>query len=207
MSGVRVWNLAALGCAATVLATAGAGCGSSSSSTSSSAKTKSATPTAKASTPTNPNLFGEISLTSTAFQNGHELPAQFTCAGANISPPLRWSKLPGEAKELLIVALQVRKSGRNKIVWAVGGIEPSAAQIAAGALPPGAILGQNQTGKEKWGGVCGGKKGERQRIAFLMYALRSKLKLKPGFDPIAIRPKLKASTISTGLTIAGYTPK
>jgi phosphatidylethanolamine-binding protein (PEBP) family uncharacterized protein len=202
-----VWNLAALGCAATVLAATGAGCGSSSSSTSSTANAKSATPTAKASTPTNPNTFGEISLTSTAFQNGHELPAQYTCAGANISPPLHWSKLPPEAKELLIIALQVRKSGRNKIAWALGGIKPSSAEIAAGTLPPGAILGQNQTGKEKWGGVCGGKKGERQRIAFLMYALRSKLNLKQGFDPIANRPKLKASTISTGLTIAGYKPR
>ncbi len=193
---MRVWNLAALGCAATVLAASAAGCGSSSTPTKSAATT--------ATTATNPNQFGEISLTSPAFKNGHPLPAAYTCAGANISPPLEWKKLPAEAKELFIVALDVTKSGHNKVLWAVGGIPATNAQIAAGTIPKGAVLGENQIGKPPWGGVCGTTKGERDKIAFLMYALRSPLHLKPNFDPIAIRPRLKASTISTGLTIASY---
>ncbi|HEX5853764.1 MAG TPA: YbhB/YbcL family Raf kinase inhibitor-like protein [Solirubrobacteraceae bacterium] len=186
------------------MAATSVGCGSSSGGTASVAQTKSATSTVKASTATNPNAFGEISLTSTAFQNGHPLPATYTCSGANISPPLRWSKLPADAKELVFVALDIRKGGRNKVAWSFAGVKPSDAQIAAGTLPPGAVLGQNQTGKDKWGGVCGAK-GERHRVAFLIYALRRKLNLKPGFDPIAIRPRLKAATISTGLTLASYT--
>jgi phosphatidylethanolamine-binding protein (PEBP) family uncharacterized protein len=203
VNNVRGWNLVALGCVAAVMV---AGCGSSSSGTASVASTKSAasTPTTKAPAPTNPNTFGEVSLTSTAFQNGKPLPAAYTCAGANISPPLRWTKLPAETKELFFVGLDVRKSGHNKIVWTFGNVQPTDAQIAAGTLPPGAVVGQNQTGKEKWGGVCGAK-GERHRIAFLIYALRSKLNLKPGYDPIALRPKLKVETIATGLTIASYT--
>jgi phosphatidylethanolamine-binding protein (PEBP) family uncharacterized protein len=196
---VRVWNLAALGCAATVLAATTAGCGSGSSTTTS-ATTKS---TATTPTVTNPNQFGEVSVTSSAFKNGQPLPAAYTCAGANISPPLQWQKIPSNAKELFIVALDLNKTGRNKIVWAVGGIQPTDAQISAGAIPPGAILGQNQTGKSKWGGVCD-TKGERHRIAFLMYVLGSKLHLKPNFNPIAIRPRLKAATISSGVTIASY---
>jgi len=200
---VRVWNLAALGCAALVLAATTAGCGSSSSSTTAATKAKSAATTP---TTTNPNQFGESSLTSSAFKNGQPLPAAYTCAGANISPPLAWSKIPAAAKELFIVALDIGKSGHNKVVWAVGGISPTAAQVAAGTLPPGAVLGENQAGPSKWGGVCDKTKGERHRIAFLMYVLGRKLQLKPNFNPIAIRPQLKAATISTGLTIASYTP-
>ncbi len=143
-------------------------------------------------------------MTSTAFKNGQPLPAAYTCAGANISPPLQWEKIPAEAKELFIVALDISKSGHNKVVWAVGGIPATNAQIAAGTIPAGAVLGENQTGKPPWGGVCGTTKGQRDRIAFLVYALRSPLHLKANFDPIAIRPKLKAITISTGLTIASY---
>jgi Raf kinase inhibitor-like YbhB/YbcL family protein len=180
-----------------------AGCGSNSGTTASVAKTPTVTKTAPATAPTNPNTFGEISLTSSAFKNGQEIPATYTCAGANISPPLKWHKLPADAKELFMVALDVRKDGRNKVVWTFGGIKPTDAQIAAGAVPPGAILGLNGKGKSGWGGVCG-PKGERHRIAFLIYALRRKLHLKPGFSPVAIRTRLKAATISTGLTLANY---
>lgn len=197
---MRVWNLAAVGCAATVLAATAAGCGSSSSTTTKSAAT---TPTT-ATTATSPNQFGEISLTSPAFKNGQPLPAAYTCAGTNVSPPLQWKKIPAEAKELFIVALDVTKSGHNKVVWAVGGIPASDAQISAGRIPPGAVLGENQTGKPPWGGVCGTTKGERDKIAFLVYALRSSLHLKPNFNPIAIRSQLKPATIATGLTIAIY---
>jgi phosphatidylethanolamine-binding protein (PEBP) family uncharacterized protein len=201
---VRVWNLAASGCAAVVLAVSAAGCGSSSSTTTSSTNAKPATTSTTASTPTNPNQFGEISLTSSAFKNGQPLPAAYTCAGADISPPLEWKKIPAEAKELFIVGLEIRKTGRTKVVWAIGGIPATDAHISAGTIPKGAVLGENQTGKPPWGGVCGATKGERDRIAFLVYALRSSLHLKANFDPIAIRPQLKAATISTGLTIASY---
>jgi phosphatidylethanolamine-binding protein (PEBP) family uncharacterized protein len=147
--------------------------------------------------------FGEILITSPAFANGHPIPARYTCAGADVSPPLQWSRLPTGAKELFVIALDVRNGGHNSVVWALGGIHPSVGQIAAGAIPAGAVVGIERAGKAAWGGVCGAK-GERHHIAFLVYALRSKLHLKPGFNPLLIRRGLKSATISTGVTIASY---
>jgi len=184
---------------ASVLAATSAGCGSSSSGSVSVATKKPAT----AAPPTHSSTFGEIQLTSPAFNNGQPLPARYTCEGADVSPPLQWSKLPAGTAELFLIALDVKRGEASTILWAVGGIKPGDSQIAAGAIPPGAVVGANDAGKAAWGGVCG-TKGKRHQIAFLMYALRRRLDLKPGFKPSLIRARLKGTTISTGLTIARY---
>jgi len=54
-----------------------------------------------------------------------------------------------------------------------------------------------------WGGVCGAK-GQVHHVAFLFYALKQKLNLKPGFNPIVARNALKGSTLGTGLTLGVY---
>ncbi len=197
---MRGWNLAALGCAASIVVATATGCGGSST-TASVASKPAPTPTTTA--PANPNQFGEIALTSSAFKNAHPIPAAYTCTGTGGPPPLQWRKIPQEAVELFILTLDLPKSGRTKVLWTVGGIQPGDGQMAAGTVPPGAVVGKNDAGKVGWSGVCG-TKGERHRVAFLIYALRKKLHLKPGYDPLAVRARLKAATISTGLTIASY---
>ena len=44
-----------------------------------------------------------IEVTSTAFEDGGFIPARHTCQGEDVSPPLRWSKVPEEAKSLALV--------------------------------------------------------------------------------------------------------
>src|SRR5215210_4881542 len=44
-----------------------------------------------------------IIVTSTAFKEGDEIPTQFTCDGANISPPLTWTGVPQEARSLALL--------------------------------------------------------------------------------------------------------
>src|SRR5215217_5719513 len=45
----------------------------------------------------------KLSLTSDAFQQGQPIPAQYTCDGANQSPPLKWSEPPEATKSFAIV--------------------------------------------------------------------------------------------------------
>lgn len=42
-------------------------------------------------------------LTSSAFQNGGEIPATYTCEGSNISPPLAWTGAPEGTKSLVLI--------------------------------------------------------------------------------------------------------
>jgi Raf kinase inhibitor-like YbhB/YbcL family protein len=45
----------------------------------------------------------KLSLTSSAFQDGRPIPAQYTCDGAGQSPPLAWSEPPQGTKSFALV--------------------------------------------------------------------------------------------------------
>jgi phosphatidylethanolamine-binding protein (PEBP) family uncharacterized protein len=45
-----------------------------------------------------------MQLTSTAFNSGAPIPAKYTCEGKDVSPPLKWSGVPAEAKSLALIA-------------------------------------------------------------------------------------------------------
>jgi phosphatidylethanolamine-binding protein (PEBP) family uncharacterized protein len=162
-------------------------------------------PPAKTSSQTSKALaaLGKITLTSSAFKAGGAIPTRYTCDGADVSPPLEWHGVPNGTAELFLLAIDLSGSSSDAIQWAVGGIPPGASGLSAGSLPAGAVAGLNSAGKAGWGGVCGAK-GQVHHVAFLFYALKQKLNLKPGFDPIVARNALKGSTLGTGLTLGVY---
>lgn len=146
---------------------------------------------------------GKITLASSAFKAGGAIPSRYTCDGADVSPPLEWHGVPHGTAELFLLAIDLSGSSSDAIQWAVGGIPPSASGLSAGSLPAGAVAGLNSAGKAGWGGICGAQ-GQVHHVAFLFYALKQKLNLKPGFNPIVARNALKGSTLGTGLTLGVY---
>jgi len=44
-----------------------------------------------------------LTVTSTAFANSGEIPADYTCEGRSTSPPLTWSAVPPETKSIAII--------------------------------------------------------------------------------------------------------
>lgn len=177
--------------------------------TTKSTTTPSKPPAAKSSTeqsnkPATPEkTFGRIKVTSTAFKVGGPIAVKYTCDGAGISPPLQWQGVPNGAAEVFVLAVDLSGGSREVVQWAIAGIPPNATSIPEGGLPPGAIAGVNSAGKIGWGGMCGAK-GQLQHVGFLFYALKRKLDLKPGFNPIEVRGGLKGVTLATGLTLATY---
>jgi len=111
--------------------------------------------------------------------------------------------VPSGAAEVFVLAIDLSGGSHNLVQWAIAGIPPTTTSIPEGKLPAGAFAGVNSAGKVGWGGVCGAK-GRLHRVGFLFYALREKLKLKTGFDPIEVRGGLKGATLATGLTLATY---
>lgn len=93
-----------------------------------------------------------IQVSSPAIAPGGRIPRTFTCDGLNVSPPLRWSKVPGQAQDLTLVMRD--PDAHNFIHWRLTGIRPQTRAIAPGQAPPGATAGRNGFGKLGYGGPC-----------------------------------------------------
>ncbi len=152
---------------------------------------------------TKEKTFGKIKVTSAAFKAGGPIAVKYTCDGAGISPPLQWQGVPSGTAEIFVLAVDLSGGARDVVQWAIAGIPPRTTSIAEGSLPSGAVAGVNSAGKVGWGGICGSK-AQLHHVGFLFYALKHKLGLKAGFNPIEVRHGLKGATLATGLTLATY---
>jgi Raf kinase inhibitor-like YbhB/YbcL family protein len=147
---------------------------------------------------------GELSITSSAFEDNGELPNQYTCDGANISPPLEWKNVPAKAAALVLIMIDNSATGpASGIRWIVGDINPKSTGVAAGQTPEGGIVGSDTQGKSGYGGVCPAK-GKTSTIEFEMYALSKKIPLTPGFQAGVAESEYGSGKLLMGETAVSY---
>lgn len=147
---------------------------------------------------------GAFSISSPAFERNGAIPAQYTCAGAGISPPLSWTKVPAKAAELVLFVIDDNSSGKSGgIRWIVGGIDPSSTGVATGKVPPGGILGTNTAGKVGYSPICPAH-GKSDTVEFIMYALKKTIPLSPGFQPSKAESEYGSGKLLMGSTAVNY---
>ncbi|HEX5378797.1 MAG TPA: YbhB/YbcL family Raf kinase inhibitor-like protein [Phenylobacterium sp.] len=73
-----------------------------------------------------------FALHSPVFQNGGAIPEKYARDGDNISPPLRWSDPPAEAKSFILVVEDPDAPSGTFRHWAIHGINPSQAELREG---------------------------------------------------------------------------
>src|SRR5205823_574033 len=95
-----------------------------------------------------------MQLTSDAFADGGTIPAQFTCAGANLQPPLKWSEAPSGTAAFALLMEDTDVPGILDH-WVVYDLPPSVT-----------LLDSRPTAS---GEVAGGKQGQTLRGASMMY--------------------------------------
>ena len=124
-----------------------------------------------------------FTISSPAFAPNDPIPAKYTCEGADSSPPLEWSGAPDGTRSLALIvddpdAPDPAKPQRVYVHWLVYDIPVSAQRFsenaAKGGLPPGAMQGSNDFGKQTYGGPC--PPIGRHRYFFKLYALDTELK-------------------------------
>ena len=144
-----------------------------------------------------------VTLESPGFSSGVALPAKYTCDGANTSPPLRWSGVPEEAAELVLMVLNFQPVNEALFFdWAVAGLDPSLEKIAEGKLPADAIVGKNSFGKQGYGLCPPG--AESENYIFMLYAIPEVLSPEEGFDPLKLREEVLAQSGNVGLLGTSY---
>jgi len=121
-------------------------------------------------------------MTSSAFADRGEIPARYTCEGADISPPLHWSGAPRSTRSFALIiddpdAPDPRAPQRTWVHWVVYNIPASADGLGENAavqgLPGEARQGTNDWKRAGYGGPC--PPVGRHRYFHKLYALDSVL--------------------------------
>jgi Raf kinase inhibitor-like YbhB/YbcL family protein len=147
-----------------------------------------------------PEASHSITVTSPAFRDGGSIPKRFTCDGDGRSPPLRWSGVPGGAREQ---ALVVEDPDADRFVhWTVLRIPAHARAIAEGRVPAGAIETENSFGDRGWGGPCPPEGDDPHRYVFALYTSDARLPLDKNSSPDDVRAALSDHAIARG-TLTG----
>jgi Raf kinase inhibitor-like YbhB/YbcL family protein len=129
-----------------------------------------ATPSAVSSgTATGPDSTGEMTITSSAFANNEAIPVQYTCDGANTSPPLTITGVPEDATSLALLMDDPDAPGGSFVHWTIWNIDPGAPNAPEGSAPQGSTEGLNGAGQPGYTGPCP-PSGEHRYI-FTVYAL------------------------------------
>src|SRR3982751_1488731 len=111
----------------------------------------------------------KLQLSSSAFQDGQPIPTQYTCAGANQSPPLQWGEPPPGTRSFALVIDDPDAPSGTFRHWGVFDIPASARSIGGGQRSGTEVI--NDFGKRGYGGPCPPKRHGVHHYHFKLFAL------------------------------------
>ena len=123
-----------------------------------------------------------LTLGSTVFTQGGEIPPRYTCEGENISPPLEWSGIPEAARSMVLIvddpdAPDPKAPTVTWVHWVLINIPTTTTTLAEGAssknLPSGSEEGLNDWNNSCYEGAC--PPIGRHRYFHKLYALDATL--------------------------------
>jgi len=135
---------------------------------------------------------GELSLESSAFAPGKEIPKKYGYKFENISPPLKIRNIPKDTKSLAIIMDDpdaMGAVGKIWVHWIIWNINPTTTEIPEGTIPIGATEGITDFGEIGYGGPAPPDK--RHTYIFKLYALKTKLDLKQGSTKAQLENAMK----------------
>jgi Raf kinase inhibitor-like YbhB/YbcL family protein len=142
-----------------------------------------------------------ISLSSSAFTDGGDVPRRYTCDGDDVSPPLDFAGVPSGAHELALLVEDPDAPGGTFVHWVAWGIDPSAAALAEGETPPG--TGANDFGRRGYGGPCP-PKGSSHRYVFTLFAVSEPVDLGSGASANDLRGAIANTVLAEGRLVGRY---
>lgn len=206
MNGLRHTARAAAAAAAAAILIAGCGSSSSSTSITTSRTTQSAASraavTPSTTSPTTISSSSSIStassttstfsttaslarafhLTSSAFAPGGQFPSNYTCDGADLSPPLEISGVPPGTKELVLVMRDPDAATGNFVHWALAGIPPTTTSLPSGGVAGLVAPGRNSFGTLGYRGPCPPTGAKAHHYVLTLSALPAPSGLRSGFS-------------------------
>jgi len=125
-------------------------------------------------------------LSSSAFTDGAEIPADHTCSGKDLSPPLAWTDPPEGTVQLALICNDPDAPSGDWVHWVIYAIVPQTRELPQGVAvtakvlePEGALQGVNDFKEIGYRGPCP-PPGKPHRYVFTLYALGAAVTLEPG---------------------------
>ncbi len=138
-----------------------------------------------------------LTLTTTAFADGTQIPAKYTQAGEQVSPALLWSNVP-QGTQSFVLHMRDPDVARNRttedqVHWLVWNIPGTSTGLPEG-VPQGAQLNDGSQQISASGPVYRGPgapaTGPLHHYTFELYALDTKVDVQPGADAWETRTKI-----------------
>jgi Raf kinase inhibitor-like YbhB/YbcL family protein len=149
----------------------------------------------------------DILLTTNAFRPDGEIPAAYTCDGANRSPALSWTGILETSRSIALIMEDPDAASGPFTHWLIVNIPPDRAGLPEGvppqhALPDGSMQGMNSFRRVGYGGPCP-PPGKPHRYIFRVYALGTKFASAPD-DRSRLDRAMQGHVLATGTLMGTY---
>lgn len=144
----------------------------------------------------------EITINSTAFAQGGDIPRKYACDGDGLNPPLQIGNLPEGTQSVALIMDDPDAPSGLFTHWIEWNIPPGAA-IAENSNP--GISGTGTSGKTGYHPPC--PPGGRHRYYFRLYALDAALDLPAGSNRDILENAMQQHIIAQGELMGYYEQK
>ena len=156
-----------------------------------------------------------ISITSDAFDHRERIPVKYTGDGEDVSPPIRWEKLPAATKGLALICEDPDAPTPEPYVhWVIYSIPADAPGLPEGVkkvpkppTPHGALQGVNSFGKTGYNGPAPPRGHGVHHYRFRLYALDAPIALDPGLDRVSVAASISGHILDEGELLGTYERK
>ena len=148
-----------------------------------------------------------MEIRSSGFDDGAMIPKKYTCDDIDISPPLKWSKVPDGTKTFAIICDDPDAPMGTWVHWVIYNLPANINELSEDVpsleiLPNGAKQGRNDFGKLGYGGPC--PPGGTHRYYFKIYALDDELMVEAGITKSELLKAMEGHILSEGQLMGRY---
>ncbi len=150
----------------------------------------------------------ELTVSSSAFQEGDVIPTEYTCEGQDVSPPLAWDEPPAGTQSLVLIVDDPDAPVGVFTHWVLFNIPSNSRDLpealpTQAQLPSGAQQGKNDFGRLGYGGPCP-PPGRPHRYRFTVYALDQPLELTAGASKKQVLDAIQGHILAQGQLTGTY---
>jgi Raf kinase inhibitor-like YbhB/YbcL family protein len=143
-----------------------------------------------------------LTVTSAAFTEGADIPKKYTCDGAGVSPPLKWSGAPAQTLSFALIVDDPDAPVGTFTHWVAFDIPSNQTEIPEGSKNVGKE-GRNSAGRNGYIGPC--PPSGTHRYIFNVYALDvPALKLNEGAARDEVSNAIKGHILAEGTLMGRY---